>query len=144
MSKYIKLSNPIAINNVNNLQVKNKNTNISVQLPTRMDAKFYKIIGRYILNSYFGGKKMRRRTRTEVIVDVLSEALGGANKTRIMYQANLNFLRFNKYFDELLDAGLVEVFDNPGSKCGGIVYRTTEKGRELLKVLEKAKRFIEV
>ena len=144
MSKYIKLSNSIAVNNVNNLQVNNKNTNISVQLSTHMHAKFYKIIGRYILNSYFGGKKMRRRSRTEVIVDVLSEALGGANKTRIMYRANLNFLRFNKYFDELLDAGLVEVFDNPGSKCGGIVYRTTEKGRELLKVLEKAKRFIEV
>ena len=87
---------------------------------------------------------MRRRTRTEVIIDVLSEALSGANKTRIMYQANLNFLRFNKYFDELLDAGLVEVFDNPGSKSGGIVYKTTEKGQELLKVLKKAKQFIEL
>jgi len=87
---------------------------------------------------------MRRRSRTEVIIDVLSEAFGGANKTRIMYQANLNFLRFNRYFDELLDAGLVEVFDNPGPKSGGIVYRTTEKGRELLKVLKKAQRFIEL
>ena len=88
---------------------------------------------------------MRRRSRTEVIIDILSEALGEANKTRIMYRANLNFLRFNRYFGELLDAGLIEVFDNPGSEfSGGVVYRTTEKGRELLKVLEKAKRFIEL
>jgi predicted transcriptional regulator len=109
-----------------------------------MHAKFYNVIGRYISSLYFGGREMRRRSRTEVIMDVLSEALGGANKTRIMYRANLNFLRFNRYFCELLDAGLVEVFDNPGSKSGGIVYRTTEKGRELLKVLQKANRFIEL
>jgi len=87
---------------------------------------------------------MGRRSRTELIIDILSEASGGANKTRIMYRANLNFLRFNRYFGELLDAGLVEVVDNPGSKSGVIVYRTTEKGRELLKVLEKAQRFIEL
>ena len=87
---------------------------------------------------------MGRRSRTELIIDILSEASGGANKTRIMYRANLNFLRFNRYFGELLDAGLVEVVDNPGSKSGVIVYRTTEKGRELLKVLEKAERFIEL
>lgn len=87
---------------------------------------------------------MERRSRTEIIIDILSEALGAANKTRIMYRANLNFLRFNRYFGELLDAGLVEVFDNPGSECGGVMYQTTEKGRELLKVLEKAKRFIEL
>ena len=86
---------------------------------------------------------MGRRSRTGVIIDILSEALDEANKTRIMYRANLNFLRFNRYFSELLDAGLIAVFDNPGSEfSGGMVYRTTEKGRELLKVLEKAKRFI--
>lgn len=87
---------------------------------------------------------MGRRSRTGIIIDILSEALGRANKTRIMYRANLNFLRFNRYFGELLDAGLVEVVDNPGSECGGVVYRTTDKGRELLKVLEKAERFIEL
>ena len=86
---------------------------------------------------------MGRRSRTGVIIDILSEALDEANKTRIMYRANLNFLRFNRYFCELMDAGLIEVFDNPGSGCG-VMYRTTENGRELLKVLEKAKRFIEL
>ncbi|MDI6805123.1 MAG: winged helix-turn-helix domain-containing protein [Candidatus Bathyarchaeia archaeon] len=51
-------------------------------------------------------KVRRRRSRTEVIVNLLNEALSGANKTRLMYQCNLNFMRFNCYLQELLDAGL--------------------------------------
>jgi len=35
---------------------------------------------------------MDRRSRTQVIIDILTEASGGANKTRIMYRANLIFL----------------------------------------------------
>ena len=85
---------------------------------------------------------MVRRSRTEVIVDILGEALRGANKTRIMYRANLNFLRFDRYFGRLLEAGLVEVVDNPGEEFGGVVYRTTERGRELLETLRKASEII--
>jgi len=81
-----------------------------------------------------------RRSRTEVIIDILSEALKGVNKTRIMYRANLNFLRFNKYFGELVELGLVELVDNPDES--GLVYRTTDEGRALLETLRKAERFI--
>jgi len=59
-----------------------------------------------------------------------------------MYRANLNFLRFDRYFDRLLEAGLVEVVDNPGSESGGVVYRTTERGRELLETLKSASELI--
>lgn len=78
----------------------------------------------------------RRRSRSEVICDILSEALGGANKTRLMYHCNLNFMRFNRYLQELLDAGLLECV---GSNPEGIVlYITSDKGRELIRVLRKA------
>jgi len=78
----------------------------------------------------------RRRSRIEVICDILSEAFGGANKTRLMYHCNLNFMRFNRYLQELLDAGLIErVGSNPGSV---VLYKTSDKGRELVKVLRKA------
>ena len=78
----------------------------------------------------------RRRSRIEVICDILSEALGGANKTRLMYHYNLNFMRFNRYLQELLDAGLLE---RVGSNPEGIVlYITSDKGRELIRVLRKA------
>jgi predicted transcriptional regulator len=84
----------------------------------------------------------RRRSRTEVIVNLLNEALSGANKTRLMYQCNLNFMRFNCYLQELLDAGLIECINmNPE---GIVVYKTTEKGRELLKVLRKASEFLSI
>jgi len=82
---------------------------------------------------------LRRRSRAEVIVDILSEAMKGANKTRIMYRANLNFLRFERYFGELLAKGLIVVVDNPGVYSGGVVYQTTEKGRELLVILRQAR-----
>lgn len=83
-----------------------------------------------------------RRSRTEVIVDLLSEGLGGANKTRLMYRCNLNFARFNRYLRELLDAGVVErINPNPS---GITIYKTTEKGRELLKVLRKASEFMSI
>jgi predicted transcriptional regulator len=86
------------------------------------------------------GDVRRRRGRVEVICDILSEALGGANKTRLMYRCNLNFMRFNRYLQELLDSGLIESI-NPNPK-GAIIYKTSEKGRELVKVLRRANEFM--
>jgi predicted transcriptional regulator len=83
-----------------------------------------------------------RRSRIEVICNILSEALGGANKTRLMYHCNLNFMRFNCYLQELLDTGLLERIDsNPE---GVVLYKTSDKGRELIKVLRKANEFLSV
>jgi len=49
-------------------------------------------------------------------------------------------MRFNRYLQELLDAGLIEdVSSNPR---GIVVYKTSEKGRELVKVLRKANEFM--
>jgi len=86
--------------------------------------------------------KRSRRSRTEVVADILSEGLDGANKTRLMYRCNLNFARFNRYLGELLDAGLVECVNaNPGVI---VLYKTTGKGRELLRVLRKASELLSV
>ena len=87
-------------------------------------------------------KKRKRRSRSEVICEILTEALNGANKTRLMYKCNMNFMRFNRYLRELLDVGLVECV---GANPSGIVfYKTTEKGRELLKVLRKANELLSI
>ena len=83
---------------------------------------------------------MSRRSRTQGIIDILTEASEGANKTRIMYRANLNFFRFKRYLSELLDKGLIAEVNNPGS--GKVKYKITEEGEELLEVLKKAQRFI--
>jgi len=84
----------------------------------------------------------RRRSRVDVICDILSEALGGTNKTRLMYHCNLNFMRFNRYLQELLDAGLVERVDS--NPRGIVLYKTSDKGRELIRVLRKASEFMSV
>jgi predicted transcriptional regulator len=51
-------------------------------------------------------------------------------------------MRFNRYLQELLDAGLIE---RAGSNPEGVVlYKTSNKGRELVKVLRKASEFVSV
>ena len=82
---------------------------------------------------------MSRRSRSEITIDILTEALKGASKTRIMYRANLNFLRFKRYFSELESKGLIMVTSNPGRR---MVYRTTEKGKNALEILKKAKQIM--
>ena len=58
---------------------------------------------------------------------------------RIMYRSNLNFERFNKYFYDLLRRGFIEeINDSNGRK----VYKTTERGRTLLKVLKEAQELV--
>jgi predicted transcriptional regulator len=83
---------------------------------------------------------MTRRSRAKVIVDILTEASGGANKTRIMYRANLNLLRFNRYLSELLEKGLLE----EDHAHGRVVYRVTSSGKDLLSALQRAQEFISV
>jgi predicted transcriptional regulator len=49
-------------------------------------------------------------------------------------------MRFNRYLQELLDAGLIERVDsNPD---GVVLYKTSDKGRELVKILRKANEFL--
>jgi len=84
----------------------------------------------------------RRRSRDDVIVNILNEALSGANKTRLMYRCNLNFARFNRYLGELLGANLIECIKaNPE---GIVLYKTTDRGCALLRVLRKASEFLSV
>ena len=82
------------------------------------------------------------RGRIEIVMDILAKALSGVNKTRLMYRCNLNFVRFSRYLRQLLDAGLIErVEANPESI---VLYKTTDRGRELLRVLRKASEFMAI
>lgn len=82
---------------------------------------------------------MRRRSWPEITTDILETALTPSNKMRVMYKANLNFERFNRYFYDLLRKGFIE--EKNGSD-GRIVYETTERGRTLLEVLRKAQELV--
>jgi predicted transcriptional regulator len=78
---------------------------------------------------------MRRRRDFEIIVDILKEALEGAPKTRIMQRAALGYESSKNYLVEVTSRNLIKVEEN-GRRIK--IYRTTQKGRELLSLLEKA------
>ncbi len=59
---------------------------------------------------------------------ILSVCSEGANKTKIVYQANLNFKTVNPYIDRLVKSGMIEIKEGQIS-----IYKTTDKGKELLK-----------
>ncbi len=57
------------------------------------------------------------------------------NKMKIMYQANLNYVRFNRYLSDFLSKGFIEaVKDDEGNGR----YRITPRGKALLSLLRKA------
>lgn len=83
-----------------------------------------------------------RRNEIEIITDILEEALKPRSKTRLMYSTNLSFFQANRYFTRLLEKGLMTKIN--GSNGGLTYYRTTEKGENLLKVLDRAVAFLTV
>ncbi len=71
-----------------------------------------------------------RRSRPMIILQILAVCDNGANKTRIVYHANLNFKIVNHYIDLLTTKGLITAKQgNPR------YYETTERGKDLLKSL---------
>lgn len=66
-----------------------------------------------------------RRTSLDVYVDILQAAETGANKTRLVYRANLNFEIIKRYMKNLIENGLLE------EKIEGKFF-TTKKGLQFI------------
>ena len=62
-----------------------------------------------------------------IISQILDICVNGASKTRIVYQANLNFRTINPYIDLLIKNGLIDV-----KKEKTLIYETTHRGLALL------------
>ena len=73
--------------------------------------------------------KVRRskRSRYEIIHDVLDQCQTPSRKTWVMYKANLSYDLVGKYLDDLKAKGYVETTNG--------LYHVTEKGKELLEIL---------
>jgi predicted transcriptional regulator len=78
----------------------------------------------------------RKRSKLEITADILRVAVGGARKSHIVYQANLNFQIIKNYLKELINSGLLQSPTN-GSK----LYTTTEKGLQYINYYEGMKQF---
>ena len=68
-----------------------------------------------------------KRSRDMIISQILDICINGAGKTKIVYQANLNFRTINPYIELLTKNGLINV-----KKEQTIIYKTTPKGLDLL------------
>ena len=71
-----------------------------------------------------------KRSRGEIVAKILDICTEGANKTRIVYQANLNFRTVDPYLETLIKNDLIEV--RPGKYT---IYETTERGSNLLETI---------
>ena len=71
--------------------------------------------------------------------DVMALATAGIKKTHIMYRANLSYEQVHMYLGELIEKRLVAQDVSPD----GVVYRTTEKGREFLIYYQRLMEFLE-
>jgi predicted transcriptional regulator len=69
-----------------------------------------------------------RRDKLKIILDILDICNSSANKTKIVYRANLNFKMANLYLDIMTKEGLLEIDGGDSAK----LYNTTANGRELL------------
>jgi predicted transcriptional regulator len=78
---------------------------------------------------------VRRRGREDITRDILMATLTPEKKMRIMYKANLNYVRFNKYFNDFLKKGFIDkTCNSEGWPC----YLISQRGNILLSVLKKA------
>lgn len=76
----------------------------------------------------------KRRNRVNIIVEILKLCLKGEKATHVIYKSNINFKRFQAYTQYLIGKELLEVIEKlNGSK----IYRTTEKGKLFLKLMEE-------
>lgn len=68
--------------------------------------------------------KPQRRSRLDIIADILRVALNPTLKTRIMYACNLSFKQTHYYLPLLVESGLLQQ--------NSATYQTTEKGKGFL------------
>jgi predicted transcriptional regulator len=81
---------------------------------------------------------MHRRSTDQIIADILEICLmPGVIKTKIVYQANMNFDTINPYLDMLIKDGLIRATSSKHP-----IYRTTRKGKMALKALRAIEEII--
>jgi predicted transcriptional regulator len=73
-------------------------------------------------------ERKNNRGKIQIMGDVLALATSGIKKTHIMYRANLSYEQVYLYLEELISKRLI----SQDLSADGVVYRTTERGREFL------------
>ncbi len=73
-----------------------------------------------------------RRSKDQIIIEILSRCEDGENITKIVYQTNTNFTTIRNYLNDLTKNNLLE--------CQGtspVLYKTTAKGIDMMRRLKQ-------
>ena len=73
-----------------------------------------------------------KRNRNEIISEILNICIKGSSKTRVVYQANLNFRTVDPYLQLLIKNDLIKV-----QQGRHVIYETTEKGICLMNTIDQ-------
>jgi predicted transcriptional regulator len=84
-------------------------------------------------------ERKNNRGKIQIMGDVLALATSGIKKTHIMYKANLSYEQVHLYLSELIGKRLIA----QDASQDGMVYRTTDKGREFLLYYTRLAEFLE-
>ena len=78
-----------------------------------------------------------RRSKIEIINDILKLSANGAKKTELLYQGNFSFTQLQSYLSYLIEKNILE--ESEIQNNGGIIkyYKTTEKGLIFLEDVKK-------
>jgi len=90
-------------------------------------------------NAEMISERKNNRGKIQIMGDVLALATSGIKKTHIMYKANLSYEQVLLYLSELIGRRLL----SQDVSQDGIVYRTTDKGREFLLCYTRLVEFLE-
>lgn len=78
----------------------------------------------------------KRRTRHDIIIEILQNAKNGTKKSHIMYQVGLNYRQNEQYLEALKEASFIT------EKKG--IWKTTEKGFHVIEACELCQRLTEI
>ena len=79
-----------------------------------------------------------RRSKDQIVIEILNRCADGENITKIVYQTNTNFTTIRTYLNLLTENNLLE--------CHGtspILYKTTTKGTEMMNRLIQIQKAVE-
>jgi predicted transcriptional regulator len=84
-------------------------------------------------------ERKNNRGKIQIMGDVLGLATSGIKKTHIMYKGNLSYEQVHLYLSELIEKRLIA----QDISQDGVVYRTTDRGREFLLYYTRLTEFLE-
>jgi predicted transcriptional regulator len=83
-----------------------------------------------------------RRSREAIYAQILEVCAVGAGKTRIVYQANLNFRTVRPHLKFLINKGWINM-EEKEAEVEGVkheIYRTTPKGLEFMEIYKEMRK----